>query len=158
MPPELIPFLTSGPAWVVYTVIFLYLLDKLLDGRVGDLLGGWLSSRSRRKDRVLEAERRREESLLSIIREMIEERGREADELERLVHRKVDHLEREMTERLVSVLLKLQEIRNLSSAQNTNLTELTDEMRAKFERQTERDAEILEKLKSLYGFLIQRKE
>lgn len=160
---------TAVPAWLLSLIIVALILDKLAKGRIGEFFGSWLARKANRAES-------REDVLFSIVREMIEERGREADNLEALVLQsredlmlkidlldragvdRIDVLRRDIDEQCGGLRHRFQEQRNLFSILNKNLAELTDETRTKFEVQSVRHIGTLEKLDALNMLLFKKGE
>lgn len=135
----------SIPAWLLSVLVALIVLvlavNRLLGGKLGEFLQAWLKSRIRRQET-------QQATLLKIVQEMIQERSKEMDAIERRMAG--------MEEKMQGVILHLRDVHGRVTVGNTTIAQLYDEIRAKMEDIREEQIKIREQVKSLYAAFVQR--
>ena len=126
------------PAWLLTAAAIVYLLDKIAGGKLGEFMGAWLSARTEKQKRKETFARSQDEAIMSILTELIKERSDDAD----ILAKEVGAMSSELAEKLMSVILALENIRNILTAINISQAATLDEMRQQFEKVDKRQTDL----------------
>lgn len=141
---QIVPFLGTLPGWALSVVVIIILLNYLAQGKIGVFVARWF-------ERKLRLQYKHYDAVYTMLRESIEERGREQHELEEMIRR----LRQILVEGQASLAVRQSDISQRISSHNLHFTGQHDQLNDILKKQEILTAVMSEKFEAIITLIMQ---